>query len=67
MPGPSPTKGEIVKWYATAKKSLELRAIGKHPTRVKLSESDLLAYGRSVEDHFLKLKKAFNANLKKVL
>ncbi len=62
---PLRTKAEIVSWYEKAKKMLELRKAGKSPVfpGVGLSEQDYEAYRRSIELHFLRLKRAHNRRI----
>lgn len=57
------TKVQILAWYEYAKKNLNLRAQGRHPTRVKLSEADVVAYSKSIEMQFKQFKRDFNKRL----
>jgi hypothetical protein len=61
--GPQPTKREIVEWYERSKRSLNLRLEKRHPNLWPINEETYAALLRSVEDYFLRLKKAFNERL----
>ena len=63
MLGSQPTKREIVAWHERAKRSLNLRLTNRHPRLWPINQAVFEALSRSVEDHFLRLKKDFNQRL----
>jgi hypothetical protein len=63
MLGSQPTKREIVEWHERAKRSLNLRLTNQHPRLWPIKQATFDALSRSVEDHFLRLKKDFNKRL----